>query len=92
MPIYLYKCRKCRSEAEYIQRMSDAAKTKCEECGGRLDKQITSAAFHLKGGGWYSDGYGSTGASAEGAESSSASKAGKSDTSASSKKAASDDD
>ena len=60
MPIYAYRCTKCGAEPEYIQKFSDPPMTKCEACGGELVKQITAAAFHLKGGGWYKDGYAST--------------------------------
>jgi putative FmdB family regulatory protein len=59
MPIYAYRCKKCGSEEEHIQRMSDPPVTKCEACGGRLDRLLSPAAFHLKGGGWYRDGYAS---------------------------------
>jgi predicted nucleic acid-binding Zn ribbon protein len=33
--------------------------SECEHCGGRLEKQMAAPAFHLKGGGWYKDGYAS---------------------------------
>lgn len=60
MPIYVYGCQDCGAEEEHIQRFSDPPLTECATCGGRLHKQVTSAAFHLKGGGWYKDGYAST--------------------------------
>ncbi len=60
MPIYAYRCTKCGAEPEYIQKFSDPPMKKCEACGGELVRQITAAAFHLKGGGWYKDGYAST--------------------------------
>ena len=60
MPIYAYRCKKCGSEEEHIQRMSDPPVTKCEACGGKLERLVSRAAFHLKGGGWYRDGYAST--------------------------------
>jgi putative FmdB family regulatory protein len=66
MPLYAYKCTDCGEEAEYIQKFSDPPMTECERCGGRIEKQITAAAFHLKGAGWYKDGYAS--AKAEGAD------------------------
>lgn len=74
MPIYVYGCEACGAVEEHIQRFSDPPLTKCESCGGRLEKQITSAAFQLKGGGWYKDGYASSkggGATDKGASSSS---------------------
>lgn len=60
MPIYAYRCLKCESEPEYIQKMSDDPLTVCEACGGELVRKVTAASFHLKGGGWYKDGYAST--------------------------------
>ena len=60
MPIYVYRCESCGAVEEHIQRFGDPPQQVCETCGGRLHKQITSAAFHLKGGGWYKDGYASS--------------------------------
>jgi putative FmdB family regulatory protein len=59
MPIYVYGCNACGAVEEHIQRFSDAPLTECSSCGGRLEKQVTAAAFQLKGGGWYKDGYAS---------------------------------
>ena len=60
MPIYAYRCQKCGSEEEHLQKLSDEPKRTCERCGGKLVKQMTAAAFRLKGGGWYKDGYASS--------------------------------
>lgn len=60
MPIYAYRCLQCEAEPEYIQKMSEEPLTVCESCGGELVRKVTAAAFHLKGGGWYKDGYAST--------------------------------
>jgi putative FmdB family regulatory protein len=59
MPIYVYGCKDCGANEEHIQRFSDPPLTECASCGGRLEKQVTSAAFQLKGGGWYKDLYSS---------------------------------
>ena len=67
MPIYAYRCQSCGTDAEYIQKFSDPPMTVCERCEGTLERAVTAAAFHLKGGGWYKDGYAS--AKAEGAKS-----------------------
>jgi len=54
MPIYEYECAKCGHIMEAIQKISEAALTKCPVCHKRgLRKQLTAAAFHLKGTGWY---------------------------------------
>lgn len=60
MPIYVYGCNECGAVEEHLQRMSDPPLTECPRCGGRLEKQVTSAAFQLKGGGWYKDLYSSS--------------------------------
>ncbi|WAS98527.1 FmdB family zinc ribbon protein [Nannocystis punicea] len=60
MPIYAYRCLQCEAEPEFIQKMSDDPITVCEACGGQLVRKVTAASFHLKGGGWYKDGYAST--------------------------------
>lgn len=54
MPIYEYACTACGHTLEKIQKMSDAPLTDCPECGkSTLQKQVSAAAFRLKGGGWY---------------------------------------
>ncbi|MCA9638676.1 MAG: zinc ribbon domain-containing protein [Myxococcales bacterium] len=60
MPIYAYQCTACGKDAEYIQKFSDPPMETCEFCGGPLKRKVTTAAFHLKGGGWYKDLYASS--------------------------------
>jgi putative FmdB family regulatory protein len=57
MPIYEYRCTACGHEVEVIQKMGDARLRKCDRCSGRLEKLVSRAAFQLRGGGWYSEGY-----------------------------------
>jgi putative FmdB family regulatory protein len=61
MPIYEYQCQSCDQVHEIIQRISEEPLTVCPACQGRLKKMVSMSAFHLKGGGWYSDGYSSCG-------------------------------
>lgn len=89
MPIYAYRCQTCGADAEYIQKFSDPPVTVCEACGGALERAVTAAAFHLKGGGWYKDGYASTKAEGGGGETKTESKP--SETKTESKPAASSD-
>ncbi len=57
MPIYEYACPSCRHEFEQIVKVS-APPPPCPSCGSAdVAKKISLAAFHLKGGGWYSDAY-----------------------------------
>ncbi|MBD63277.1 MAG: FmdB family transcriptional regulator [Gammaproteobacteria bacterium] len=54
MPIYEYKCLKCKHQFEVIQRFSDDPVSKCPNCKNREVKKLVSApSFRLKGGGWY---------------------------------------
>ncbi|HND11617.1 MAG TPA: zinc ribbon domain-containing protein [Pseudomonadota bacterium] len=62
MPTYDYECQNCGHTFETSQRITEKALTDCPECKQpKLQRLITAAAFHLKGGGWYKDGYGSGG-------------------------------
>ena len=54
MPFYEYQCTKCGHEEEVLQKLSDAPLKKCPQCGkSAMRKKVSSAAFRLKGGGWY---------------------------------------
>lgn len=58
MPLYEYQCQACGHEFEELQSFSDKAVTKCPKCGkNKVIKKISMTAFHLKGEGWYKDGY-----------------------------------
>ncbi|MFO0637477.1 MAG: zinc ribbon domain-containing protein [Nannocystaceae bacterium] len=73
MPLYAYRCSVCGAEEEHIERFSDPPKATCDACGGALARLLTPTAFHLKGGGWYKDGYASSKPGGDGGSSSSAS-------------------
>ena len=86
MPTYSYQCEACNREFEKEQRISEAAIRKCPSCGKlKLRRLITSGNFILKGGGWYSDGYGSSSKSAKSAKSGDSSGDSKSSTDSTSK-------
>lgn len=60
MPLYEYRCSQCGRTFEKLQKFSDGPLTVCDLCqGGPVERVISPPAFHLKGGGWYKDGYGS---------------------------------
>lgn len=61
MPIYEYECQSCQQITEARQSLKDAPLTTCTSCQGELSKIISQTSFRLKGGGWYADGYSSTG-------------------------------
>ena len=59
MPIYQYVCDHCAHELEEMQKFSDPALVSCPQCGTEtLKRKLSVGAFHLKGSGWYKDGYG----------------------------------
>lgn len=59
MPIYSYACDECEIEWEIEQRITDIATTVCPKGHCKARRMISkSTNFILKGGGWYSDGYG----------------------------------
>ncbi len=69
MPIYEYACEKCESEFEVEQRITDNPIKSCPRCKSRKIKRLISrTSFVLKGGGWYSDLYSSSGAKNEKAD------------------------
>ena len=54
MPIYEYVCNNCGHYLEALQKLSDVPLVFCPECGdATLRKQVSAAAFRLKGTGWY---------------------------------------
>ena len=60
MPTYEYSCPACGS-FEKEQRISDPKLTACPTCSSPVQRLISRTSFALKGGGWYSEGYGSAG-------------------------------
>ena len=53
MPTYDYHCDGCGRDFEVRQRISEAALTTCDVCGGSVRRLISPAPFILKGEGWY---------------------------------------
>ena len=59
MPIYEYGCAECGYEFEEMQKFSEPPLQDCPQCEQpAAQRKISISAFHLKGGGWYKDGYG----------------------------------
>lgn len=73
MPTYSYVCSSCGHAEDVKQRMSEDRLTTCPKCKKETyDRQISGGTgFLLKGGGWYSDGYGKSSPSAGGSDGSS---------------------
>jgi len=68
---YEYACAACGHQWEAEQSIKEAPLRKCPRCGRVKAKRQISAGtgFILKGGGWYSDGYGSPAKAKAGAKS-----------------------
>lgn len=58
MPIYEYECTSCNNTIEVLHSMSETYGGSCTKCN-RINWQrlVSKSDFHLKGGGWYKDGY-----------------------------------
>jgi len=70
MPTYEYECPKC-GHFERFQSINDDPLKRCPTCRRKVEKLISGGNFHLKGGGWYSDGYDKKGSSSDSSSSSS---------------------
>jgi putative FmdB family regulatory protein len=60
LPLYEYRCKKCGRHFEKIQKFSDDSLSVCSECGGELERLLSSPAIQFKGSGWYITDYART--------------------------------
>ncbi len=58
MPLYEYKCEKCGDVFEVIQKFADQPLTVHHNCGGAVERLISTPSFLFKGTGWYVTDYG----------------------------------
>ncbi len=58
MPLYEYRCQDCGETIEIIQKFSDSPLSKCDNCGGALERLLSPSAIQFKGSGWYVTDYG----------------------------------
>ncbi|MBN2809545.1 MAG: zinc ribbon domain-containing protein [Deltaproteobacteria bacterium] len=58
MPIYEYQCEECEHTFDMLRKITDEPLKECPECGGPVNKLVSSTSFILKGGGWYATEYG----------------------------------
>jgi putative FmdB family regulatory protein len=61
MPLYEYKCQKCNQVFEVIQKFVDAPVTVHENCGGAVEKLLSTSALQFKGSGFYITDYAKSG-------------------------------
>lgn len=60
MPIYEYRCEKCDTLFEEMQKVDSPPPKTCPNGHrGKMKRVVSRTSFQLKGGGWYSDLYSS---------------------------------
>jgi len=59
MPIYEYRCPKCKKIVELQQSIKEKVAPLCceEDCNIEMEPLISMTSFALKGSGWAKDGY-----------------------------------
>ncbi len=53
MPLYEYRCENCGKVFEVIQKFSDAPLEVHTDCGGHVERLLSTPALQFKGSGWY---------------------------------------
>lgn len=53
MPIYQYRCKKCANLVEVMQKITDKPLKECKDCGGGLEKIISTPGIIFKGTGFH---------------------------------------
>ena len=69
MPLYEYRCLKCKRHTDKIENMNGPHLKKCPHCGGKVEPVITAPAIQFKGTGWYVTDYGRKGSGGDGSKS-----------------------
>ena len=59
MPVYEFECKNGHITEELVPMGTES--TVCTKCKKKAKKILSACTFELKGGGWYADGYSSTG-------------------------------
>jgi putative FmdB family regulatory protein len=58
LPLYEYRCLKCKRHTEKIENLNGPYLKKCPHCGGKMESVLTAPAIQFKGSGWYVNDYG----------------------------------
>jgi putative FmdB family regulatory protein len=53
LPLYEYRCLKCKRHTEKIENVNGPHLKKCPHCGGKVEALISAPAIQFKGSGWY---------------------------------------
>ena len=70
MPLYEYKCIKCRHQFERIESVTASDVKKCPKCGAKAERLLAAPAIQFKGSGWYVTDYAGKNSTASASESS----------------------
>ncbi|MCX6581783.1 MAG: zinc ribbon domain-containing protein [Candidatus Aminicenantes bacterium] len=57
MPLYEYRCKKCKKNFEVLQKINAEPMTNCLYCQGDVEKLVSKSSFQFKGSGWYMTDY-----------------------------------
>ncbi|MDI6892052.1 MAG: zinc ribbon domain-containing protein [Actinomycetota bacterium] len=57
MPIYGYRCKKCKDTFEILQRVNDPSPTTCKSCGGNIERVFYPVRIIFKGSGFHKTDY-----------------------------------
>jgi putative FmdB family regulatory protein len=68
LPLYEYKCLKCRRHTDKIEKVSGPHLKKCPHCGGKVESVVTAPAIKFKGSGWYVTDYAAKSSGGDGAK------------------------
>jgi len=53
MPLYEYRCKKCKKKFDMLQKINSEPLNECIYCKGPVEKLISRSSFQFKGSGWY---------------------------------------
>jgi putative FmdB family regulatory protein len=79
LPLYEYRCLKCKRHSEKIENMNGPYLKKCPHCGGKVESVLTAPAIQFKGSGWYVTDYGRKTTGGDGSKSENSEKSEKSE-------------
>jgi putative FmdB family regulatory protein len=68
VPLYEYRCMKCKRHIERIEKLNGPYLSKCPHCGGKVESMISAPAIQFKGTGWYVTDYGRKTAGGDGSK------------------------
>jgi putative FmdB family regulatory protein len=58
LPLYEYRCLKCKVHTDKIEKLNGPHLRKCPHCGGKVESVLTAPSIQFKGTGWYVTDYG----------------------------------